>query len=91
MKIINCEKLNFYIVIIIKKLGLFKVVMEEEFKNWVEVLEILIEIMLLLLLLNVFLNFDDVVVDKLNLEEEIDRKIKEEEIIDRIEDEINCF
>lgn len=24
-----------------KKLGLFKVVMEEEFKNWVEVLEIL--------------------------------------------------
>lgn len=41
MKIINCEKLNFYIVIIIKKLGLFKVVMEEEFKNWVEVLEIL--------------------------------------------------
>lgn len=48
--------------------------------------------MLLLLLLNVFLNFDDVVVDKLNLEEEIDRKIKEEEeIIDRIEDEINCF
>lgn len=51
-----------------------------------------IEIMLLLLLLNVFLNFDDVVVDKLNLEEEIDRKIKEEEeIIDRIEDENNCF
>lgn len=48
--------------------------------------------MLLLLLLNVFLNFDDVGVDKLNLEEEIDRKIKEEEeIIDRIEDEINCF
>lgn len=41
MKIINCEKLNSYIAITIKKLGLSKVAMEEEFKNWAEVLEIL--------------------------------------------------
>lgn len=66
--------------------------MEEEFKNWAEVLEILIEIMSSPSSPNVLPNSDDVVVDKSNSEEETDRKIKEEEeIIDRTEDETNRF